>query len=105
MKLRIIRHRNSIFESNLESFFPDKEVGFIFMDGIDNLFNEAIRNQMALARESGEQVLVFADADTEAKGWGCQKRKAAIEKGSSDHDVSFPYFCIRTISRTEMWRR
>lgn len=76
----------------LNRFFPDKEVGFIFMDGIDNLFNEAIRNQMALARESGEQVLVFADADTEAKGWGCQKRKAAIEKGSSDHDVSFPYF-------------
>ena len=47
---------------------------------------------MSLAQDSGEQVIVFADADTIAKGWGYNKRKAAIDKGMWDHGISFPYF-------------
>lgn len=76
----------------LSQFFPDKEVDFIPMNGIGNLFHEAILNQMSLAQESGEQVIVFTDADTIAKGWGYNKRKAAIDKGMLDHGISFPYF-------------
>ena len=76
----------------LSQFFPNKEYGFIFMDGIGNLFNEVIRNQIAQALENGEHVLVFADADTTTKGYGYAKRKAEIEKGISNNGITFPYF-------------
>lgn len=51
----------------LNIFFPERDVDFIFMDGIGNLFKEAIVNQISLAQESGEQVIVLADADTITK--------------------------------------
>lgn len=73
-------------------FFPKKEVVFIFMKGIGNLYNETILNQIRLAQEIGEQVIVFADADTEDKGAGYEKRKADIEHGMAVHNVSFQYF-------------
>ncbi len=76
----------------LSLFFPDKEVSFVFMDGIGNLFGEAILNQISLAQTENEQVLVMADADTTAKGWGFQKRKAVIERGMSAHDINVSYF-------------
>lgn len=38
----------------LSQFFPDKEVDFIPMNGIGNLFHEAILNQMSLAQDSGD---------------------------------------------------
>lgn len=76
----------------LNLFFADKEVDFRFMDGIGNLFNEAILNQISLAQESGEHVIVIADADTIAKGYGYAKRKEDIENGMKEHSLSFPYF-------------
>lgn len=76
----------------LNLFFADKEVDFRFMDGIGNLFNEAILNQISLAQESGEHVIVIADADTIAKGSGYAKRKGDIENGMREHSLSFPYF-------------
>ena len=36
------------------------------MNGIGQLFNETNLNQIRLAQESGEQVIVLADADTVA---------------------------------------
>lgn len=76
----------------LDIFFPEKYVDFIFMNGIGNLFKETITNQISLAQENGEQVIVLADADTKAKGYGYAKRKAEIDKGMTAHALSFPYF-------------
>lgn len=45
-----------------------------------------------MAQESGEQVLVLADADTVSKGAGYAKRKEDIDKGMGNHALSFPYF-------------
>lgn len=76
----------------IDIFFPDIEVKFIFMDGIGNLYNETNLNQISLAQESGEKVVVLADADTVAKGFGYAKRKEDIEKGMAACSLSFPYF-------------
>lgn len=76
----------------IDIFFPYIEVEFIFMDGIGNLYNETILNQINLAQESGEQVIVLADADTTAKGFGYAKRKEEIDNGMRIHSLSFPYF-------------
>ncbi len=70
----------------------EKEIEFIFMNGIGNLYNETILNQIRLAQEIEEQVIVFADADTLAKGCGYEKRKADIENGMKAHNISFHYF-------------
>lgn len=76
----------------LAQSFPDKAVEFIYMDGIGNLFSEAILNQMKIAQVSGEQVLVFADADTVAKSAGFIKRKTEMEEKMATNNVMFPYF-------------
>lgn len=76
----------------LNSFFPDKEIEFIFMDGIGNLFNETNINLISQSQITGDKVLVIADADTKEKGYGYEKRKAEIEQGMSKHDITFPYF-------------
>lgn len=47
---------------------------------------------MGLAIELGEQVLLLADADTKAKGYGYEKRKAEIENGMHNHNISLKYF-------------
>lgn len=62
------------------------------MNGIGNLYNETILNQIKLAQEIGEQVVVLADADTVDKGAGYEKRKAEIENGMATHNVLFQYF-------------
>lgn len=90
------RHKNTaeyhFIKTILDIFFPERDVNFIFMDGIGNLFKEANTNQISLAQESGEQVIVLADADTKAKGYGYAKRKAEIDNGMAAHALSFPYF-------------
>lgn len=73
-------------------FFPAIEVEFIFMDGIGYLYNETNLNQIKLAQETGEQVIVFADADFLAKGYGYVKRKEEIDNGIVINAISFPYF-------------
>ena len=76
----------------IKKFFPDKEVDFIAMDGIGNLFKEANVNQIKQAITEGAQVLVLVDADTVAKGAGYEKRKQYLDSGSEKHKISFPYF-------------
>lgn len=76
----------------LNVFFPEKKVDFIFMDGIGNLYKEAILNQMRLAQDNGEQIILLTDADTIEKGVGFAKRKAEIDNGMNAHSLSFPYF-------------
>lgn len=76
----------------ISKFFPAIEVEFIFMDGIGNLYNETNINQIKLAQETDEQVIVFADADTVAKGYGYVKRKKEIDNGIANNGVAFHYF-------------
>lgn len=76
----------------LNKFFPEKEVKFFFMDGIGNLFKESILNQILQAQLINDSVLVLADADTEIKGWGYEKRHEYIETEMHNADIVFPYF-------------
>lgn len=76
----------------VELHFPTKDVDFICIGGIGNLFNETNRNQISQAREVGEQVLVLIDADTVAKGSGFEKRKADMDKDMQALKLSVPYF-------------
>jgi hypothetical protein len=76
----------------INNFLPEAETEFIFMNGIGNLFNETIQNQIKVAQEMGEHVIVLADADTVAKGYGYEIRKEEIDKGMAANDVSFHYF-------------
>lgn len=39
----------------IDIFFPEMKVQFIFMNGIGNLYNEAILNQIKLAQEAGDR--------------------------------------------------
>ena len=73
-------------------FFPTVQVEFKFMDGIGNLYNETILNQIKIAKDTSEQVIVLADADSVAKGYGYVKRKEEIDNGMIAKEVSFPYF-------------
>lgn len=76
----------------IKKFFPDKEVDFITMNGIGNLFKEANVNQIKQAITEEGQALVLIDADTVAKGAGYEKRKQDIDRDSKHHKISFPYF-------------
>lgn len=72
--------------------FPEAEVEYVPMRGVDNLFNESILNQMRLAADEGDSVMVLLDADTVAKGWGFAKRQKDVTDKMKSHDVSFPFF-------------
>lgn len=76
----------------IRKFFPAIKVQFIFMKGVDNLFNQPILNEIKKAKIEGSQILVLVDADSEEKKWGYKRRKDWIEGGMKEHDVSFPYF-------------
>lgn len=76
----------------IDLFFPEKEVEFIYMNGIGNLFSETILNQISLAKENNEQVLVLADADIISKGYGYTKRQKEIEIGMQRYGIQFSYF-------------
>ena len=76
----------------INKFFPDKEVDYITMNGIGNLFNQTIVHKIEQANTEGAQVLVLVDADTVAKGAGYEKRKQDIDRGSKQNKISFPYF-------------
>ncbi len=72
--------------------FPTKDIGFICVGGIGNLFNETNINQMLQAKALGDQVAILIDADTIAKGYGFKKRKEDLDKNLLANDISFPYF-------------
>lgn len=90
------KHQNTseyhFIETLLQKFFPDTGYTISCIDGIGNLFSEAIVNQISLAQNSGDQVIVLADADTIAKGYGYAKRKQDIDNGMTAKGISFPYF-------------
>ena len=79
-------------EAIIRKFFPAIKVQFIFMKGVDNLFNQPILNEIKKANIEGSQILVLVDADSEENKWGYKRRKDWIEGGMKEHDVSFPYF-------------
>lgn len=81
-----------LIDTILSSFFSIKEVEIVPMDGISNLFKEAILNQIHQAQIMNDNVLVLADADTVAKKWGFAKRKQDIEDKMLVNNVSFPFF-------------
>lgn len=74
------------------AFFGDKEVEIVPMDGICNLFGEAIINQISIANETGDNVLVLVDADTASTGGGYMARNAYIAEQMSSRHIVFPYF-------------
>lgn len=76
----------------IKTHFPSKEVDFVCIGGIANLFNEANINQIHQSQEVGEQVLILIDADTTAKEYGFAKRKADIDKAMQEQKISVPYF-------------
>lgn len=82
----------NFLKTMMDLYFPDKQVDFICMGGIGNLFNETNINQISQAQATGEQVIVLIDADTIVKGYGYEKRKADIENGILTNKISFPYF-------------
>ena len=76
----------------IDLYFSTKDVDFICIGGVGNLFNETNINQISQAQAVGEQVLVLIDADTVAKGYGFAKRKEDIESGMQTHKISFSCF-------------
>lgn len=76
----------------LDKHFPAKNIDFICIGGIGNLFNETNINQISQAQASGEQALILIDADTIAKGFGFAKRKEDMDKNMKMLKLSVPYF-------------
>jgi len=76
----------------LAQYFPDKDVCFIFMNGVGNLFGESIQNQIRQSQDEGDNVLVILDADFPDKGWGYAKRKKDVMENMQLNQISFPFF-------------
>lgn len=76
----------------LSLYFPDKEVKFVCMDGVGNLFTESIMNQIEQAAEDGEQVIVLLDADTVEKQVGFVARCEDIIEKQRRYGMNFPFF-------------
>lgn len=76
----------------IDLHFPTKDIEFICIGGIGNLFNETNINQICQAQEVGDQVLIFIDADTVAKGDGFVKRRADMDNEMQARKIFFPYF-------------
>lgn len=76
----------------IEKFFAEKNVEFVFMRGIDNLFGETILNVIKQAKDNDDGILVLVDADTAEKGYGFAKRKSDIEGKAEECGLNFPYF-------------
>lgn len=72
--------------------FRDKEIEFIFMNGVDKLFSETILNQIRQTQDEGDYVLVILDADFPSKGWGFAKRAKDVKEKMQLKGVSFPFF-------------
>lgn len=82
----------SFLNAILKRFFPDKQVKFVYMDGVANLFNETNQNTMRDSFLLGDSVIVLIDADTARKGWGYSARKKSVLDKMVEHDVQFPFF-------------
>lgn len=76
----------------LDTMFICGDIEFICMDGIGNLFTEPVKNQIRQAQLDEEQIIILADADTKAKGYGYNKRKEEIETRLIKEVGPVPYF-------------
>ncbi len=76
----------------IDIHFPAKDIEFICINGIGNLFNPANVIEMSKALDEGHQVLILIDADTVAKGYGFARRKADMDRDMQALKFSFPYF-------------
>lgn len=76
----------------IELHFPAKNVDFICIGGISNLFNETNINQINESLIMEDRVLILIDADTAAKGFGFSKRKADIDNNLQLRNLEIPYF-------------
>lgn len=72
--------------------FPDKEVEFICMDGVANLFSESIINNIQQSQDEGDHVLVVLDADFPNKGWGYVARRKDVLAKMCANNLDFPLF-------------
>lgn len=90
------RHENTseynFIHTVVSTFFPNKAFQLVCMNGVANLFNEVILNQIMQTQVEGDVVLVLVDADFESKGWGFTKRQKDVLDKMSLHKVSFPFF-------------
>ena len=62
------------------------------MDGVDNLFSEAILNVIHQYQEENDNVLIILDADFIDKGWGFAKRHKDIERKMQSSNICCPFF-------------
>lgn len=76
----------------LGTMFIHEGIEFVCMGGVGNLFTESIKNQIKQALWDGERIIILADADTEAKGYGYNKRKEEIESRLIKEVGPVPYF-------------
>lgn len=76
----------------LLKYFPGKEYEFIPMNGESNLKRDAIITQIQQHASDGDNCLCIMDADTEAKGWGYDRRKADLETFRHKNHLDFEYF-------------
>lgn len=72
--------------------FPGKNVEIICMNGVANLFSEAILNMIRQAADDSDKVLVIVDADFPNKNWGFAKRKQDVMEQMKAKNVFFPFF-------------
>lgn len=76
----------------LTNFFADKNIEFVCMNGVDNLFNQTIVNRIRQAQDENNKVLVLVDADWPSKGWGYAKRHNCVENKMAELQIRFPFF-------------
>ena len=73
MNLVFIEARNNntseynFIKTVLTNFFADKNIEFVCMNGVDNLFNQTIVNRIRQAQDENNKVLVLVDADCPSK--------------------------------------
>lgn len=79
---------NTIFSQ----FFPDRLIELITMDGVDNLFTEAILNKINQSIDEGDNILIIIDADTIEKGWGFAKRREDMNGKMEKYTLQIPFF-------------
>ena len=82
----------SFLKALIARHFPNADIEFVTMGGVANLFNESNLNQIRIAGDEADNVIVLLDADTEAKGWGYAKRHADVTNMMKKNNLSFPLF-------------
>lgn len=82
----------NFLKSLLSKYLPSKDVCFVCMAGVDNLFTEPILNQIRQASVEGDNVVVILDSDTQEKGYGFKVRLKDICDKKLSNKVDFHLF-------------